>query len=191
MKLNRRFYCNCQLLQPRSLSQTDESSLAGGDTTATAIRVIMLYVTTSPRILSVLLDEIAAAAPGEQISDAKARNMPYLQAVIREGLRIWPPVVGLSSKEVPKGGDIINGIFIPGGTNIGFAAFGVFRNKELWGDDANHFRPERWLTEDKARLKEMDAVWELVFGYGRWQCLGKNVAMMELNKVVVEVSDFR
>lgn len=173
------------------LVQADGNSLAGGDTTATAIRVIMLYITTSPRILSILLDEIAAFSLGKHISDAEARKMPYLQAIIREGLRIWPPVVGLSSKEAPKGGDVISGVFIPPRTHIGYAAFGVFRSKEIWGDDANEFQPERWLIDDKARLKEMDATWELVFGYGRWQCLGKNVAMMELNKVIVEVSDFR
>lgn len=147
----------------------------------------MLYTITSPRILSILLEEITASAPSSPITDAEARNMTYLQAIIKEGLRIWPPVTGLSSKEVPKGGDVVNGVFIPGGTHIGYAAFGLVRDKEIWGEDANEFRPERWLVEDNVRLKEMEAAWELVFGYGRWQCLGKNVAMMELNKVVVEV----
>lgn len=119
--------------------------------------------------------------------------MPYFQATIKEGLRIWPPVTGLGSKQVPREGDIINGVFIPGGTHIGHAAWGVFRSKEIWGEDANEFRPERWLVGgdgDKGRLQEMDATWELVFSYGRWQCLGKNVAMVELNKVIVEVSEF-
>lgn len=114
--------------------------------------------------------------------------MPYLQAIIKEGLRIWPPVTGLSSKVVPKGGDTINGVFVPGGTNIGWAVWAVFRSKEIWGDDANEFRPDRWLIDDKTRLKEMDAVWELIFSHGKWHCLGKNVAMIELNKVIVEVS---
>jgi cytochrome P450 len=148
----------------------------------------MLYVITSPRILSILLDEIADFAPSSPITDAEARTMPYLQAIIKEGLRIWPPVTGLSSKEVPKGGDVINGVFIPGGTHIGCAFWGIFRSREIWGEDANEFRPERWLIDDKARLKEMEVVWEFIFGYGKWQCLGKNVAMIELDKIIVEVS---
>jgi cytochrome P450 len=148
----------------------------------------MLYVTTSHRILSLLLHEIATVAPRSPISDEEARKMPYLQAIIKEGLRIWPPVQGLSSKEVPKGGDTISGVFLPGGTAIGYSFSAIFRSKEIWGGDADEFRPERWLIEDKARLKDMDAVWELIFAYGRWQCLGKNVAMIELNKVIIEVS---
>lgn len=138
-------------------------------------------------MISVLLNEIAALAPSSPITDTEARKMPYLQAIIKEGLRMWPPGSGLSSKEVPEGGDIINGVFVPGGTQIGYAAFALFRNKEIWDNDADVFRPERWLIDDKERLREMDAVWEFVFGYGRWQCLGKNLAMMELSKVVVEV----
>jgi cytochrome P450 len=46
--------------------------------------------------------------------------MPYLQAVIKEGLRIFPPVAGLMSKEVPPGGDAFNGLYIPEGTKIGY-----------------------------------------------------------------------
>lgn len=175
------------LTQDEAESEILLQLLAGSDTTATAIRVIMLYVITSPGILSNLLAEIETFKPSSPITDAEGRKMPYLQAVIKEGLRIWPPVTGLSSKTVPKGGDTINGVFIPAGTNIGWAVWAVFRSREIWGDDANEFRPERWLIDDKARLKEMDAVWELIFSHGKWHCLGKNVAMIELNKVIVEM----
>ncbi len=59
---------------------------------------------------------------------------------------------------------------------------------DVWGPDAHEFRPERWLEADPEKLRDMDGTLDLVFGYGRWQCLGRNVAMMELNKVFVEVS---
>ena len=122
------------------------------------------------------------------ITDAEARAMPYLQAVIKEGLRIHPPVVGLMSKEVPAGGDTFKGQYLPGGTKIGYCAWGIFRRTDVWGEDANEFRPERWLDSSKDQLRLMEGTLELVFGYGRWQCLGKNIALMELNKVFVEVS---
>jgi cytochrome P450 len=106
--------------------------------------------------------------------------------VIKEGLRIWPPAVGLIPKLVPPEGDVINGMFVPGGTEIGYGAFSIFRNKKIWGEDADLFRPERWLEGDK--IKEQESCLEIIFNVGRSQCLGKNVALMELNKVFVEVS---
>lgn len=122
------------------------------------------------------------------VTDSEARGMPYLQAVIKEGLRIHPPVVGLMSKEVSEGGDTFKGKYLPQGTKIGYCGWGIFRRTNIWGEDSDEFRPERWLdcSEDKLRL--MEGALELVFGYGRWQCLGKNIALMELNKVFVEVS---
>lgn len=139
-------------------------------------------------MVSKLLAEIAAAKPSRPvIKDAEAKKMPYLQAVIKEGLRIFPPVTGLMSKMVPPGGDTYDGMFIPEGTQIGYSAVGVFRDKSIWGDDVNVFRPERWLEGTSEEIHLREYTMELVFGHGRWQCLGKNVAMIELNKVFVEV----
>jgi cytochrome P450 len=55
------------------------------------------------------------------------------------------------------------------------------------GQDADTFRPERWLDVSPEKLKEMGSTLELVFSYRKYQCLGKNLAMMELNKISVEV----
>lgn len=67
--------------------------------------------------------EIDAAAEKGRISspiqDVEARTLPYLQACIKEGLRLFPPVTGLMPKVVPPEGDTFNGVFIPGGTEIG------------------------------------------------------------------------
>ncbi len=161
--------------------------IAGSDTTAGAIRSTFLYIITIPRVYSRLLAEISSASISSPIQDAEAKKLPYLQAVIKEGLRIWPPVAGLMSKEVPAGGDTINGLFVPGGTQIGYCAWGIFRNRKIWGADADMFRPERWLEGPAAKIKEQELTLELVFAAGRYQCLGKNVALMELNKVFVEV----
>jgi cytochrome P450 len=125
------------------------------------------------------------------IQDAEARKLPYLQAVIKEGLRIFPPVVGLMSKVVPPEGDVIDNLFVPGGTRIGYGAYGIFRDKKIWGQDADTFRPERWLEALPEKAKEMELTLELIFSYGKYQCLGKNLAMMELNKIFVEVRTCR
>ena len=184
------------------LSKSDAESeilvqiVAGSDTIATTIRATILHLITSPRVLTRLLSELDAAnittRPWDQIiSDSEARSLPYLQAVIKEGLRIFPPAVRLVSKNVPAAtGDTYAGVYLPPGTKVGFCEWGIMRNASVWGDDAEEFRPERWLGIDAEKLREMETTLELVFGSERWQCLGRNVALMELNKVFVELLRF-
>ncbi|GKT90861.1 pisatin demethylase [Colletotrichum tofieldiae] len=131
--------------------------------------------------------------PPPVIADAEARNLPYLQAVIKEGLRMFPPVAGTMAKEAPAAGDTWKGRFIPGGTRIGWSAWSMFRREDVWGADAREFRPERWLAKEQGgttpaeKLREMEATIDLAFSYGRYQCLGRPVAQIELNKIFFEV----
>lgn len=167
------------------------SSVAGSETTATAIRVTLLHVITNPSIYNKLVSEILTAVHEQDlpspVPDSVAKKLPYLQAVIKEGLRIWPPITGLMSKVVPPEGDTFRGMELPPGTVIGYSAFGLSRNKEVWGEDANFFRPERWMEGTEEEMKVKEAAVDLVFGHGRWLCLGKNVAYIELNKIIFEV----
>lgn len=175
------------------LSQEDAETevmvqiLAGSDTTAGTMRATMLHILTNPPVLARLLDEIKNSDISDPIKDSEARKMPYLQAVIKEGLRIHPPVTGLQSKFVPPEGDTLNGYYVPGGTRIGSCAWGVFLDEGVWGPDARVFRPERFLegTAEEIKRKEIDT--EGIFGFGRSSCLGKSVAAIELNKVYVQV----
>lgn len=177
--------------------------LAGSDTTATAIRSTMLYLVAHPRIYYRLQAEVdtavrsgvAPAAPSI-VQDTTLRNLPYLQAVVREGLRIFPPVTDVVPKKVPKGGDhvTIEGkqYYLPGGTDISYNAWGVHHDKAMFGEDADYFRPERWLLEEnktnEAKLTAMRRTTEMIFGYGKYQCLGKPIAWLEITKVIFEVS---
>ncbi|KAM3414042.1 hypothetical protein BST61_g10703 [Cercospora zeina] len=180
--------------------------LAGSDTTATAVRSVMFNVLSCGRVYKRLMKEIAQMVEegkigGEEevIRDSTARGMKYLQACIKEGLRIAPPVSGLFSHEVPAGGDEVDGYFVPGGTRIGWSTYAMTRNPTLFGPDEHNFRPERWLLhsssssnnsgdcESPTKLHEMEQNNEVIFGYGRFKCLGQPVALMELNKIFVEL----
>ena len=165
--------------------------VAGSDTSASTIRLVMLNLLSNPgayRRLQAEIDKgIAAGKISSPIKDSEARQMPYLQAVIKEGLRIKPPAAGLFFKAVPPGGDVINGKFIPEGTQIGNSPFGIHHSKKNFGQDAGLFRPERWLEADGEQLAQMTNTVDLVFHYGKFQCLGKTVALMEFNKIFVEV----
>ncbi|KAK1979162.1 cytochrome P450 [Colletotrichum cereale] len=184
------------LTQEEAESEILLQIIAGSDTVATTIRATILFVTTNMHVHDRLLAEISSAAPSTHrpvIADAEARNLPYLQAVIKEGLRIFPPVTGIMAKEAPAAGDTWKGQFIPGGTRIGWSAWSMFRREDIWGVDAQEFRPERWLAEDQGgttpeqKLREMESTIELVFSYGRYQCLGRPVALIELNKIFFEL----
>lgn len=169
--------------------------IAGSVSSSYAMTMTLLCLINNPRVYTALRSEIdSAIASGaiqkdQPITDSEARALPYLQAVLHEGFRMYPPLAGMGSKQVPPGGDVINGYFVPGGTQVGHNFLGIQRLKSFWGDDADIFRPERWLEAGAGteREKEMLGVLDLNFGWGKYQCLGKNIAMMELNKVFVEL----
>ena len=76
-------------------------------------------------------------------------------AVINEAFRIHPPVGLILERHVPVGGDIISGVHLPEGTIVGINAWVLHRNKSIFGDDAEEFRPERWIESDAERLRKM------------------------------------
>jgi len=102
--------------------KASESRIAGSDTTATAVRATLLHIITIPRVHGKLLAGISGATLSLPISDAEAKKLPYLQAIIKESLRIYLPVAGHIAKQVSPEGDTINGMFVPGGTQIGDGA---------------------------------------------------------------------
>lgn len=120
-------------------------------------------------------------------TDQECRNLPYLQACIKEGLRVRPPANAILGRIVPPEGDTIAGKFVPGGTGIGLNFGAVLKNKEVFGSEAHMFRPERWLKGDEATKYKMERTGELAFNVGRFMCMGKMIALMELNKCLVEV----
>lgn len=120
------------------------------------------------------------------IRNEEAFHLPYLQACIKEGLRVFPPITALRERVTPPGGDTINGHHVPGGVNIGLNMRGVLLSR-VFDPDPDVFRPERWLDQDSEKVKQMEKVQELVFGYGFTRCLGITIATMNLNKVFVEV----
>ncbi|KAM3458202.1 hypothetical protein NHJ6243_007495 [Beauveria neobassiana] len=163
--------------------------IAGSNTTAHSILMTLLSLIAAPTAFKALQKEIdeASASFHDPISWHEIRQLPYLQAVIKESLRMWPPVSGLGFKLVPPGGEHINGYFVPGGTEIGQAFLAVGRSRQIWGADADVFRPERWLCASQADLTKMNKAVDTHFGGGKFSCLGKPIAMMELHKTVYEL----
>lgn len=170
--------------------------LAGSESTATGLRATLLCILSSPKVHARLRAEVdeAGVEADSIVPDGLAKTLPYLQACIKEGLRWYPPLGGLSSKLTPPEGDVICGYQVPGNVSVGISVVGVHRNRELFGPDEDSFRPERWLLvgeggDEKSdeKLKMMERNNELIFGYGRFKCLGMNVNAKEMNKVIFEL----
>lgn len=167
---------------------------AGSDTTSTTLSGILYYLLTHSRVLSKLKSEIEEFTADGQLSVRptfkEAQQMPYLNAVIRESLRLHSAVGLPLWRVVPDGGVEVAGHFIPAGTNVGVNPWVAHRNQEVWGADAEDFRPERWLEAQaeagagrKERLQRMEA-YHVSFGLGSRTCIGRHISILEMTKLV-------
>ncbi|KAK2751927.1 hypothetical protein FQN55_008669 [Onygenales sp. PD_40] len=180
------------------LSQKDAEAeslvqiIAGSDTTAAVVRMGIFLITTSPTVHKQLQHEIDTTRLSHPATDAEARAMPYLQACIKEIFRYSPPVTGIMPRISPRESTICN-IRVPPRTDVGWSARSVFRSKEIFGDDAELYWPDRWVRQDttsaagKKKLLDMERTVDLVFGAGKWGCLGKPISLIETNKIFVEL----
>ncbi|KAK2685269.1 hypothetical protein QWA68_015638 [Fusarium oxysporum] len=163
--------------------------VAGSDTTSISLTGVLWALLRNPEAMEKLRAEVddkyLSGEIGDPISFADAQKMPYLQAVIREGLRLHPAGGLPLSRVVPKGGATIAGHFFPEGTIVGINAWVAHRNADVFGDDVEVFRPERWL-EDEKNAHRMERYW-LPFGHGSRTCLGKNMALMEISKLIPQL----
>ncbi|CAG7915603.1 unnamed protein product [Penicillium olsonii] len=169
--------------------------IAGADTTGITLIAALYFSLKHPHVWDRLRSEIATetskGAP-TAVSYKDAREYPYLNAIVREAMRCHPAVAMLLERYVPKGGlDLPNGHHIPAGSVVGLNPYVVARNKSVWGEDADVFRPERWLRDEKLeteeefeqRLRLMNNA-DLSFGGGSRICIGKHLGLLEVYKVI-------
>lgn len=117
------------------------------------------------------------------VSWAESQKLPYLDAVIQESFRLHPAAGLILERIVPPQGMDILGTFVPGGTIVGCNAWVLHRRPEVFGLDVDVFRPERWIEASPDKLKEMKATM-FQFGAGARTCIGKNVSLLEVYKLV-------
>lgn len=162
---------------------------AGADTTAIALTSIFYHLHKNPPTLAKLRGEIDAAFSGGRLTYplrfAQCIRLPYLHAVVREGMRMHSSLgLGLP-RVVPPGGATICGRYFTGGYTVTMNACAVNFDQGIYGEDSETFRPERWL-EDEGRAKEMERH-SLQFGYGPRVCIGKHITNVEMYKLLPTV----
>jgi cytochrome P450 len=177
--------------------------VAGRDTTAESLCWTFHLLHQHPRVVAALRDELRRAKlpiGGDQsepyiptMDDVQA--LPYLEATIREGLRMYPPASFtvkhcIKDSWLPtddKKHDAGTGTFVPAGTDVAVSVYAMGRLPRVWGSDAAQFRPERFLDETTGKLLPMSPFRFSAFSGGPRVCVGQALAMLQVKLVLVAV----
>ncbi|KAJ0159761.1 Trichodiene oxygenase [Colletotrichum tanaceti] len=175
-----------------SLRLADEAAAvvgAGTETTSWALAVITYHLLTKPELLEKLQAELRTVVddPRHLPSWTSLENLPYLGAVLQEGLRLSYGVSARTARVATEENIVYRGEFdkrpveyvIPSGYAVGMSA-AITHHDETVFPDSHQFRPERWLDENNQRRKDVEKGM-LAFSKGSRSCLGMNLALCELN----------
>ncbi|EDV24425.1 uncharacterized protein TRIADDRAFT_25944 [Trichoplax adhaerens] len=170
-----------QLSDDEMISQAFVFLVAGYETTQNALTFACYSLATNPDIQRKLIDEIDSKFP---ISDSLDYNivseMPYLDMVIAETLRLYPPAI-TTNREVSQS-MIIDGIHIPKDVILAIPIYSIHRDPKYW-HDPEQFIPERFTPEAKASRNPYAY---LPFGIGPRNCVGMRLALLELKVALVK-----
>lgn len=141
--------------------------IAGGETVATFLAAVTYFLLRNPATYAKLRDEIRTRySSADQIDARTAQLLPYLQAVIAEGLRMYPP----GSQGFPRisPGAVVDGVWVPQGTECYTSAWSPTHD-ERYFHEPYVFKPERWVDPNCADVKEASQP----FSLGPRGCLGR------------------
>ncbi|KAI1428439.1 cytochrome P450 [Xylaria sp. FL1777] len=157
---------------------------AGADTTAVTIVATLFYLLKNPEILEKLEAELTGAGIHDIPAFAEVSKLPYLNAVLKESMRLFALLSFPMERLVPAGGATIAGMYFPEGTTVGCLPAAIHLNKDIFGDDVEVFRPERWLTNDQEQLRVMEAA-HMGFSRGRRSCIDASLDADHIPNVAV------
>ncbi|KZV95507.1 cytochrome P450 [Exidia glandulosa HHB12029] len=161
--------------------------VAGADTSATAMISMIYFLLTNPDCLSKAREEVDAAVANGLAPWTNAEchpALPYLNACMDETLRLLPVVPTNGSRVVPigSGGITIAGHFIPEDTEVFVAPYQLHHDPRYFSPHTSIFHPERWIEDDGKWNTQREAY--IPFSAGPMQCVGKNLAKIEIIVVV-------
>ncbi|XP_077248197.1 cytochrome P450 89A2-like [Tasmannia lanceolata] len=160
----------------------------GTDTTSTTLQWIMANLVKHQEIQKKLFEEIKWVIGEEEkdtIKEDDLQKMPYLKAVIMEGLRRHPPghfvLPHAVSEEIS-----IDGYVIPKGTTVNFLVMEIGLDRAVWNDPME-FRPERFLEGEEVDITGSREMKMIPFGLGRRICPGMGLAILHLEYFVANL----
>jgi len=162
--------------------------LAGFETTSNTLASLTYHLAKNPEVQETLIEEVddVLEAHDGKVDHETITDMPYLEACIKEALRIFPPVSRNDRMCTKDWQD--EGLFIPKGMMINIPTYVIHHNPEYW-PEPELFKPERFLKENADQIVPYS--W-LPFGAGPRACIGERFAMAEMKMALAKVvSKFR
>ncbi|CAN6850985.1 unnamed protein product [Brassica oleracea] len=148
---------------------------AGVETRALALTWTFMLLAIHPEWQDTLRDEIRQVIGDSEIEYKKLAGLKKMSWVMNEVLRLYPSAPN-AQRQARR--DIeVNGRVIPNGTNIWIDVVAMHHDVELWGDDVNEFKPERFDGDLHGGCKNKMGF--MPFGFGGRMCIGRNMAFME------------
>nr|GMD86101.1 cytochrome P450 89A2-like [Ipomoea batatas]GME19242.1 cytochrome P450 89A2-like [Ipomoea batatas] len=160
----------------------------GTDTTSTALQWIMANLVKHPSIQATLYEEILGvigAAEEEGVKEEDLQRMPYLKAVVLEGLRRHPPAHFLQPHTVSEEVEL-EGYVIPKNSVINFTVADLGWDPAVW-EDPMEFKPERFLSGEAFDLSGSREIKMMPFGAGRRICPGLALSLLHLEYFVANL----
>ncbi|KAK2767051.1 hypothetical protein FQN54_006369 [Arachnomyces sp. PD_36] len=168
------------------ISWCQQNVQAGSDSTAITLTAVIYHLLRNPDSMEILLTELDSANLPSPVSWDVAHKLPYLDACIKEALRM-NPAIGIPLERVaPAEGMEICGKYFKPGTVLGVNAWVVHNDNEVYGEDAPIWRPGRWVEASEDERKDMERTL-FAFGGGSRICLGRNISYLEMYKVIPEL----
>ncbi|XP_060786560.1 sterol 26-hydroxylase, mitochondrial-like [Neoarius graeffei] len=176
------------LLSNTNMSKKDvygsiaELLLGGVDTTSNTMMWVLYLLSQDPKAQDTLYQEVKSIISGDKIPTAEDINsMPYLKAVIKETLRMYPVVptnTRLLSENV-----IIGGHFFPKKTSFEVHHYAISHDETIF-PEPRVFKPERWLRDERERPRPFGSI---PFGFGVRGCVGKRIAELEMHLALARI----
>ncbi|SDR17221.1 cytochrome P450 [Natronobacterium texcoconense] len=155
--------------------------LAGHETTALALTLTFYLLSKNPQAEQRLVDELEEVLDGETPTMEDLSKLTYTEKVVKESMRLYPPVPGIVREPVKP--DIIGGYEIPPGATVRMHQWVVHRDPR-WYDDPLAFRPARWTDEMESELPKLAY---FPFAAGPRRCIGDRFAMLEARLLLATI----